>query len=97
MRYQIRKDKLLRNTYKKYEEEYLLLKALQSNEFISNELSKKVSNRLEKFKVKKTRIINRCIITGRKHGILSDLKISRLVFKEMAQEGKIEGVRKSSW
>ncbi|AEN73930.1 30S ribosomal protein S14 [Rhodothermus marinus] len=43
------------------------------------------------------RLRNRCPLTGRARGYLRKFGISRIVFREMALEGKIPGVRKASW
>ncbi|MBP6925715.1 MAG: 30S ribosomal protein S14 [Candidatus Pacebacteria bacterium] len=43
------------------------------------------------------RVKNRCSITGRGRGYLRDFGLSRIKFRELANEGKIPGVRKSSW
>ena len=45
----------------------------------------------------KTRIRNRCEITGRPHGVYRKLKMSRIALREMASSGKIPGMTKSSW
>jgi len=45
----------------------------------------------------RTRIRNRCAITGRPHGIYRKLKISRIALRELAAQGKIPGMIKSSW
>ena len=45
----------------------------------------------------KIRIRNRCEITGRPHGVYRKLKISRIALRELALEGKIPGMTKSSW
>jgi len=45
----------------------------------------------------RTRIRNRCEITGRPHGVYRKLKISRIALRELASEGKIPGMTKSSW
>ena len=45
----------------------------------------------------KIRVRNRCQITGRPHGVYRKLKISRIALREMASDGKIPGVIKSSW
>ena len=45
----------------------------------------------------KTRVMNRCEITGRPHGVYRKLKISRIALRDMASSGKIPGVTKSSW
>lgn len=43
------------------------------------------------------RLRNRCKLTGRAKGYIGYFGISRLVFREMALNGKIPGVRKASW
>ena len=45
----------------------------------------------------KTRIRNRCEITGRPHGVYRKLRISRIALRELAHKGKIPGMTKSSW
>ncbi len=45
----------------------------------------------------KTRIRNRCQITGRPHGVYRKLKISRIALRQLGLEGKIPGMVKSSW
>ena len=44
-----------------------------------------------------TRIRNRCEITGRPRGFYRKFKISRIALRELANDGKLPGVRKSSW
>ena len=45
----------------------------------------------------KVRIRNRCEITGRPHGVYRKLKISRIALRDLASNGKIPGMTKSSW
>lgn len=45
----------------------------------------------------KVRLRNRCGITGRGKGYIRYFGVSRLVFREMALDGKIPGVKKASW
>ena len=45
----------------------------------------------------RTRIRNRCEITGRPHGVYRKLKISRIALRDLASKGKIPGMTKSSW
>ena len=45
----------------------------------------------------KTRVVNRCQITGRPHGVYRKLKISRISLRKLSLEGKIPGMVKSSW
>ena len=43
------------------------------------------------------RVMNRCQITGRPHGVYRKLKISRIALRQLGLEGKIPGMVKSSW
>jgi small subunit ribosomal protein S14 len=45
----------------------------------------------------KVRLKNRCQLTGRPRGYIRYFGISRGVFRDMALQGKIPGVRKASW
>ena len=45
----------------------------------------------------KVRLRNRCMFTGRARGHLRKFKLSRLCFREMANNGMLPGVTKSSW
>jgi len=44
-----------------------------------------------------TRIIRRCELCGRKKGYMRKYGVCRICFRELANKGKIPGVRKSSW
>ena len=45
----------------------------------------------------KTRVMNRCQITGRPHAVYRKLKISRIALRKLGLECKIPGMIKSSW
>ena len=45
----------------------------------------------------RTRVMNRCQITGRPHAVYRKLKISRIALRKLGLEGKIPGMMKSSW
>ena len=40
---------------------------------------------------------NRCSVTGRPRAYIGKFGLSRLTFRELATQGKIPGVTKSSW
>jgi small subunit ribosomal protein S14 len=44
-----------------------------------------------------TRLVNRCSMSGRRHGYLRKFGCSRLTFREAALNGLIPGVVKASW
>lgn len=43
------------------------------------------------------RLKNRCQLTGRPRGYMRHFGLSRIMFRDMALQGKIPGVRKASW
>lgn len=43
------------------------------------------------------RLRNRCALTGRSRGILRKWRMSRVRFRELASQGALLGVSKSSW
>ena len=45
----------------------------------------------------KTRIHNRCELTGRARGYYRKFRLSRIMLRKLASEGKIPGVTKASW
>lgn len=68
----------------------------------------KAENQLEKLEIhrkiqqlprssSRTRVRNRCWVTGRPRGYYRDFGLSRNVFREWAHEGLLPGVVKSSW
>ncbi len=95
----IYRDKKRRNLYLSHE-----LKRLEYKSIINNlELSKEMRynnllllNKLPR-NSSKVRIKNRCILTGRGHSVLKICKLSRIKFRELASQGLLMGVTKSSW
>ena len=45
----------------------------------------------------KTRIHNRCKLTGRSRGVYRKLEISRIEWRRLSSEGQVPGMKKSSW
>ena len=43
------------------------------------------------------RLHNRCALSGRPRGFIRKFGLSRIMFRELALDGKIPGVRKASW
>lgn len=52
------------------------------------------SNKKVKFS---TRKVQRCWKCGRKRGFMRKFGLCRICFRELANDGKLPGVRKSSW
>ncbi|MCE7794485.1 30S ribosomal protein S14 [Salipaludibacillus sp. CUR1] len=44
-----------------------------------------------------TRLNNRCKVSGRPRGYMRKFELSRIKFRELAHNGQLPGVKKSSW
>jgi small subunit ribosomal protein S14 len=45
----------------------------------------------------KSRVVRRCFKCGRARGYMKDFDLCRICFRELANEGMIPGIKKSSW
>ena len=43
------------------------------------------------------RVRNRCALTGRSRGYMGLFKLSRIMFRELALQGVLPGIKKTSW
>ena len=84
---------------KKFEKKRKKLKEIINNKKLP--LNERFAAQLKLSKLPKnsarTRVRNRCEITGRPHGVYRKLRISRIALRELASTGKIPGMTKSSW
>ena len=83
----IAREKKRRETVAKYAEKRAALKAAGDYEALQR-LPRNASP---------VRLHNRCALTGRPRGYIRKFGVCRNVFRELAMEGKIPGIRKSSW
>jgi len=71
---------------------------IRRSAFILKTMAKKSviarANRTPKYS---SRTVNRCFKCGRKRGYMRDFGLCRICFRELANEGKLPGVTKSSW
>ena len=83
----------------KFYEKRKKLKKIVMNKNLSLEERFKAQQKLSKMPRNSaaSRVMNRCQITGRPHGVYRKLKISRIALRKLGLEGKIPGMVKSSW
>tara|TARA_B100001115_G_scaffold179476_1_gene170355 strand:- start:339 stop:644 length:306 start_codon:yes stop_codon:yes gene_type:complete len=83
----------------KFYKRRLKLKKIIMNKKLSLEERFKAQQKISKLprNSAKVRVMNRCQITGRPHGVYRKLKISRIALRKLGLEGKIPGMIKSSW
>lgn len=58
---------------------------------------KSVIARAERTPKFQSRVVRRCFKCGRKRGYMRDFDLCRICFRELANEGMIPGIKKSSW
>ncbi|MDJ0929965.1 30S ribosomal protein S14 [Breoghania sp.] len=84
---------------KKFAGKRARLKAIARDESLS--LEERFAARLKLAELprnsSKTRLRNRCEVTGRPRGVYRKLKMSRIALRELGSQGRIPGLVKSSW
>lgn len=82
-----------------YAEKRAALKAIMANPEVTDEEFYAARDKLTKLPRNSSavRIKNRCNVTGRPRAYIRRYGLSRLTFRELALQGKIPGVTKSSW
>ena len=83
----------------KYNKKRMALKKIIKNKKTSPEQRIDAINKLSKLPKNSMpcRLRNRCVLTGRPRGIYKKFRLSRIAFRELASEGKLPGITKSSW
>lgn len=92
---QKRREQIVQRTWDKRQ----ALKEQARNPSLTEEEREEARLKLNKLKrdANPIRLRNRCEVTGRCRGYLRKFGISRLCFREMASNGLIPGITKSSW
>ena len=99
MKSKVRKDKNNRKLMSKVEIKSLILKSLKKNYNLTKLTNWNSGVNLTKptFNYVTTKLVNRCVITGRKSIYTKILNISRLKFLQLARNGDLVGLKKASW
>ena len=94
-----RRDQKRRSLFLKNELKRMQYKILIKNFLIPGETKDQCVSKLNKISrnSSKVRIKNRCILTGRGRAVYSFCRLSRIRFRELASQGLLLGVSKSSW
>ncbi len=95
----IERDQNRRRLAKKFETKRAQLKAVVKDDSKPAEERFEAALKLAELprNSSKTRIRNRCLVTGRPRGFYRKLKMSRIALRELGSDGKIPGLVKSSW
>jgi ribosomal protein S14 len=90
----IKKDYKHRINYLILEKDYNILKSIACNKILPLNIRLKAFHNLNFIKL--TKIRNICIYTGRSRGIIRKFAISRFVFRHLADNGLINGLKRAS-
>ena len=95
----VNRNEMVKRLAKQYEPKREALKAIANDE--SRPLEERFQARLDLAELprnsSKTRIRNRCDLTGRPRAYYRKLKMSRIALRELGSAGQIPGLVKSSW
>ena len=87
------KKEFLKTIYK-----FLKIHFLKNLQFYNKYLCVHITKYQKKIiKISKTKLYNRCIMTNRGRGIVSNYNISRIKLRELIQVGYIPGYDKAVW
>ncbi len=95
----IEKDKKRRYLYATYEKKYLMLKYLAYNTNLPQQIRQDAQDKLSNLPLygSRVRLRNRCVLTGRGRAVYKKFKLSRLMFRKLALQGELTGIKKISW
>ena len=95
----VNRNEMVKRLVKQYAEKRDALKAIANDE--QRPLEERFYARLKLAELprnsSKTRIRNRCVLTGRPRAYYRKLKMSRTALRDLASAGQIPGMTKSSW
>ncbi len=95
----INKNERRKKLVKKYASKYAKLKAVANDK--SKDDSERTIARLKMAELPRnanpTRVRNRCELTGRSRAYYRKFRLSRIMLRELGNQGLIPGLTKSSW
>lgn len=96
---QLIKDHKKRTLYGKYELQRLQLTALIRDSKVPNHIKSECQKDINRLPRNSSliRVRNRCVLTGRGRSVYRFCRLSRIKVRELASQGWIQGVQKSSW
>ncbi len=96
---QVHRDRKREALIKKYAEKRAMLRKVLRDPEMDLDQKFEIQATLEKLPRNScpTRLTRRCLLTGRARGGYQKFKLSRIMLRQLALEGKIPGMTKSSW
>lgn len=88
-----------RKLFRRYEIKKTIYKALIKTFLVTPKDKLSLCCKLQRLPINSslTKIRKKCILTNRSRGILKQFRLSRISFREIASQGIINGIYKSSW
>lgn len=95
----MKKDYLKRQTIKEQNIDRLRVNALRKNDILPQELRQIADVEIHAMPRNSsiTRIVNRCAVTSRPRGVVLRWRLSRFVFRHLADYNKLSGVQRAMW
>lgn len=93
------RDVKRRNTAKQFAIDRLRLVSLKRNDIIPPEIREQASAELHAFPRDSTplKIHGRCVVTSRPRGLAFRWRLSRIVFRHLADYNKLAGIQRAMW
>lgn len=93
------RDVKRRKMTQEYAIDRLRLVSLKRNNIIPVELREQAGAELHAFPRDscRTRIVNRCAITSRPRGVVYRWRLSRIMFRHLADYNKLSGIERAMW
>lgn len=94
------RDHMRRQAVRHFEVERTTFKAIVTDQSLPYSVRQQVQRMFETEVPRDSaavRVRNRCALTGRGRGVNSFYKVSRIMFRTLANEGLIPGVRRHNW
>ena len=98
-RSQVLRDEKRKRLIKKYAERRAALRKRLNDPAVPYEEKLEIQEAFSKLPLNScpTRLKRRCVVSGRPRGFYRKFGISRIALRELAHQGMLPGVRKSSW
>ncbi|XP_033726924.1 28S ribosomal protein S14, mitochondrial-like [Pecten maximus] len=97
--WKMRRDAKRRDLVKEYGAERLRYNALKRNTILPSKIREKAAEDIKTLPLNSSisHVHKRCIITSRPRGNLRRFRMSRIVWRKLADYNKLSGVTRSSW
>ncbi|XP_033360337.1 28S ribosomal protein S14, mitochondrial [Bombus vosnesenskii] len=89
-----------RKMAKDYAEERLRLLAMKRNTILPLEIREEINQQFDKIIPRQTalrQLTTRCVLTSRGRGVVYRWRLSRIMFRELADSNKLSGVQRAIW